>query len=53
MKTSEKIEKKGYKLRYNIGRRNGEQCIVSITALRNEREVATRQNITQLYQAIK
>ena len=53
MKTSDKIVKKGYKLRYNIGNRNGEQCIVSITALRNEREVATRPNVTQLYEAIR
>lgn len=53
MKTSDKIVKKGYKLRYNIGKRNGEQCVVSITALRNEREVVTRPNVTKLYAALK
>lgn len=48
MKTKALIEKKGYNVRYNIGRRNGEQCIVSVTAMRNGREVATKPNITQL-----
>jgi hypothetical protein len=52
MKTQQRIEKNGYKVRHNIGHRNGEQCIISVTALRNDREVATRPNITQLLKAI-
>jgi len=46
------LEKKGYTIRHNIGHRDGEQCIISITALRNGREVLTRPNITQLYKSL-
>ena len=52
MKTKERIEKKGYTVRYNMGKRNGEQCIVSVTALRNGREVATKDNIIKLYKSL-
>jgi hypothetical protein len=53
MKTQKLIEKKGYTIRHNIGKCNGEQRIASITALRNGREVATKPNITQLYKSLK
>lgn len=51
MKTQEKIEKKGYKVTYNIGWRNGIQSIVSVTATRGTYKV-TERNITSLFRAL-
>lgn len=53
MTTREKIEKKGYKVTSNMGWKNGEQTIVSYSAEKDGRNVATRDTITALYQAIK
>jgi hypothetical protein len=48
MKVKEKIAKKGYSLRCNMGYRNGQQTIVSYSALKNGREVATANSQTAL-----
>lgn len=47
MKTQQKIEKKGYKVTYNMGWKNGEQAIVSVSAQKGNRKT-TSKNITQL-----
>ena len=52
LKTINKIESKGYSVRMNMGHRDGECCIVSITALKNGREISTKPNATQLLKSI-
>lgn len=51
MKTQEKIEKKGYRVTFNTGWRNGEQTIVSVSAEKNNRKI-TRDNLTQLLKSL-
>jgi hypothetical protein len=51
MKTLEKIEKKGYKVTFNMGYRNGESSVVSVTAKKDGRQF-TKPNLTQLLKAI-
>jgi hypothetical protein len=54
MKTASKIERKGYKLTYNIGYKDGTQCIVSVSAMNsNGRVIATERNVTALYKIVK
>ena len=53
MTTREKIEKKGYKVIYHSGFKNGVQTIVSVTASKlNGLRLVTKPNITQLYKAL-
>lgn len=52
MSVEEKIAKKGYSLRGNMGYRNGEQTIVSWSALKNGREVASAKSKTALLQKL-
>lgn len=51
MKTEQKIEKKGYKVTYNLGYKNGEQGINSVTATKNNVKL-TAKNITALLKSI-
>ena len=51
MKTLAKIEKKGYRVTSNIGWRNGEQTIVSVSAEKNNRKIR-RDNLTQLLKSL-
>lgn len=51
MTTQQKIEKKGYKVTFNMGWRNGEQTIVSVTAKKGLKKM-TEKNITSLLKAI-
>lgn len=51
MKTQQRIESKGYKVTYNMGWRNGEQTIVSVTAKKGLNKV-TEKNITSLLKAV-
>lgn len=53
MTTANKIENKGYTLRYNMGYKDGMQCITSVSALRNGRVVATERNITAIWKIVK
>lgn len=48
MTTEEKIAKKGFTLRGNLGYRNGEQTFVSWSALKNGKEVAIAKSKTAL-----
>jgi hypothetical protein len=52
MTVEQKIAKKGYSLRCNVGYKNGEQTIVSYSALKNNREIATAKNKTALLKKI-
>jgi hypothetical protein len=47
MTTQQKIEKKGYKVTFNMGYKNNEQTIVSVSAEKNGQKI-TAPNITQL-----
>ena len=51
MITAQKLEKKGYNITYNMGYKNGEQCIVSITAT-NGIYKTTANNITSLFKKL-
>lgn len=53
MKTIEKIEKKGFKVIANMGWVSGEQTIVSYTAEKSGRKVATASNVTGLFNLIR
>lgn len=54
MKTANKIEQKGYKLIYNMGYKDGTQCIVSVSAMNsNGRVIATERNVTALWKIVK
>jgi hypothetical protein len=54
MTTANKIEQKGYKLIYNMGYKNGIQCIVSVSAINsNGRTIATERNVTALFKIVK
>ena len=48
MKVEKKIEKKGYKLRGNMGYRNGIQTIVNFSAMKNGKEFAKASSKTAL-----
>lgn len=48
MTTKQKLEKKGYKVTFNIGWRNGEQAIVSVTATNKKGGKYTGKNITEV-----
>lgn len=51
MKTQQKIEKKGYKVIYNMGWRNGVQTITSVSATKGMKKILAK-NITELLKAI-
>ena len=51
MTTQQKIEKKGYKVTFNMGYKNGEQAVVSVTATKLNAKV-TADNITQLFKKL-
>lgn len=51
MKTQSKIEKKGYKVTFNMGYKNDEQTIVSVSAEKNGKKI-TEKNITALNKLI-
>lgn len=58
MTTQQKIEKKGYKVVHNIGYRNGQQTIVSVSIRKDNGQFAdgrtmTYPNVTKAYEAIK
>ena len=48
MTTEQKIAKKGYSVRSNLGYKNGEQKIVSYSALKNGKEEARATSKTAL-----
>lgn len=48
MKTKEKIERKGYKVTYNLDYKNGEQAIVSVSAKKDNMNFVAK-NITSLF----
>lgn len=50
--TESKINKKGYELRGNIGYKNGEQTIVSYSAIRNGKEYSTAKSKTALLKSL-
>lgn len=52
MTTQQKIEKKGYKVTFNMGWKNGEQSIVSVSATKGNQKV-TADNITQLFKKLR
>lgn len=52
MKTQQKIEKKGYKVTFNMGWINGMQSIVSVSAIKGNNRI-TEKNITQLLKSIQ
>lgn len=51
MSTQQKIEKKGYKVTFNMGWRNGEQSITSVSATKGNIKI-TANNITSLYKSL-
>lgn len=51
MTTQQKIEKKGYKVTFNMGWENGEQKIVSVTAVKGNSKI-TQKNITALFKSV-
>ena len=51
MTTQQRIEKKGYKVTHNMGYKNDEQTIVSVSAEKNGMKI-TKENITSLFKAI-
>jgi hypothetical protein len=51
MSTIQRIEKKGYKVRLNLGYRNGQITTVSVTAIRGSYEI-TRRSATQVLKSI-
>lgn len=52
MTTQTKIENKGYKVTFNMGSKNGEQSIVSVSAIKGNSKI-TEKNITALFNRIK
>jgi hypothetical protein len=54
MTTANKIEKKGYKVKYNMGYKDGILCIISVSATNsNGRTIATERNVTALLKIVK
>jgi hypothetical protein len=54
MTTANKIEKKGYKVKYNMGYKDGILCIISVSAMNsNGRTIATERNVTALFKIVK
>lgn len=51
MTTKEKIEKRGYKVSYLSGYRDGEQCIIGCVAEKNNRKTEAK-NITALFNSL-
>lgn len=51
MTTQKKIENKGYTVTFNIGWKDGEQCITSVTAVKGNRKI-TEKNITSILKNI-
>jgi len=51
MTTQQKIEKKGYKVTFNMGWRDGEQRIVSVSASKGNTKI-TEKNITALLKSL-
>ena len=51
MKTQTKIENKGFKVTYNMGYKNNENGIISVSAEKNGRKT-TSKNITTLLKSI-
>jgi hypothetical protein len=51
MTTQRKIEKKGYKVTFNTGWRDGEQRIVSVSATKDNAKI-TQKNITTLLKSL-
>lgn len=51
MTTQKKIEKKGYTVTFNMGWKDGEQCIMSVTAVKGNNKI-TEKNITSLLKSV-
>lgn len=51
MSTIQRIEKKGYRVRLNLGWRNGQLATVSVTAILGRYEI-TRRSATQVLKSI-
>jgi len=51
MTTQQKIEKKGYKVTFNMGWKNGEQTTTSVTASKGNIKI-TEKNITSILKKV-